>query len=102
MTLLKLAPDSERLRRIARAYAAGEMDEEEYRRIRAEVIDGFMMVDHTADDTEQRWSPPATVPPPAKPASASLWTGQLTSRGLRWLLGAAVVLVSSIVLLLLL
>jgi hypothetical protein len=59
MSLLKLAPDSERLRRIARAYAAGEVDEAEYRLIRAEVIDSFVPDPHLGDDTQQRWSPPA-------------------------------------------
>jgi hypothetical protein len=59
MSLLKLAPDSERLRRIARAYAAGEVDEEEYRRIRTEVIDGFVPDPHGGDDTQQRWLPEA-------------------------------------------
>jgi len=66
MSLLKLAPDSERLRRIARAYAAGEVEETEYRRIRAEVIDGFVPDPHLGDDTQQRWSPPAI------PASESM------------------------------
>jgi hypothetical protein len=68
MSLLKLAPDSERLRRIARAYAAGEVEESEYRRIRAEVIDGFVPDPHLGDDTQQRWSPPE---PSAEPADAA-------------------------------
>jgi hypothetical protein len=57
MSLLKLAPDSERLRRIARAYAAGEVAESEYRRIRSEVIDRFAPGTNVGDDTEQRWVP---------------------------------------------
>ena len=69
MSLLKLAPDSERLRRIARAYAAGEVEEAEYRRIRAEVIDGFVPDAHLGDDTQQRWSPPATESPGSGPAA---------------------------------
>jgi hypothetical protein len=68
MSLLKLAPDSERLRRIARAYAAGEVEESEYRRIRTEVIDGFVPDPHLGDDTQQRWSPPE---PSAESADAS-------------------------------
>ena len=68
MSLLKLAPDSERLRRIARAYAAGEVEESEYRRIRAEVIDGFVPDPHLGDDTQQRWSP---TEPSAEPVDAA-------------------------------
>ena len=41
MTLLRLSPDSERLRRIAKAHAAGELSTPDYRRIRAEVIESF-------------------------------------------------------------
>ncbi len=41
MSLLKLTPESERLRRIAKAHAAGEISRGEFRRIRSSVIDGF-------------------------------------------------------------
>ncbi len=57
MTLLRLSPDSERLRRIAKAHAAGELSTPDYRRIRAEVIERFgddAGADH-GDDTEPRW-----------------------------------------------
>ena len=57
MTLLRLSPDSERLRRIAKAHAAGELSTPDYRRIRAEVIERFRDdagAEH-GDDTEPRW-----------------------------------------------
>jgi len=58
VTLLKLAPESERLRRIARAYAAGEMSDDEYRQIRAGVIDDFdTQGGDWGEDTQQRWAP---------------------------------------------
>ena len=57
MSLLKLAADSERLRRVARAYAAGEVEEQEYRRIRSEVIERFTPEASVGDDTQQRWTP---------------------------------------------
>ena len=57
MTLLRLSPDSERLRRIAKAHAAGELSTPDYRRIRAEVIAGFTEsgLDAPGDETEPRW-----------------------------------------------
>ena len=70
MTLLRLSPDSERLRRIAKAHAAGEMSTPDYRRIRAEVIDRFVIGGTEAgdDDTQPRWlerpRAPATRPEP--------------------------------------
>ncbi len=57
MTLLRLSPDSERLRRIAKAHAAGELSTPDYRRIRAEVIEHFggAANDDHGDDTQRRW-----------------------------------------------
>ena len=57
MTLLRLSPDSERLRRIAKAHAAGELSTPDYRRIRAEVIERFSSgeVEEFDDDTQPRW-----------------------------------------------
>ena len=59
MSLLKLTPESERLRRIAKAHAAGELSQGEYRRIRAGVIESFGSgnVPELGDDTEPRWQP---------------------------------------------
>jgi hemolysin activation/secretion protein len=67
MTLLRLSPDSERLRRIAKAHAAGELSTPDYRRIRAEVIERFggdTVADH-GDDTEPRWLERPAAPAPA-------------------------------------
>ena len=57
MTLLPLTPDGERLRRIAKAHAAGELSTVDYRRIRGDVIERFAAHDGdiTGDDTQQRW-----------------------------------------------
>ncbi len=56
MTLLRLSPDSERLRRIAKAHAAGELSTPDYRRIRAEVIERFgsHAAEDRGDNTERR------------------------------------------------
>lgn len=67
MTLLRLSPDSERLRRIAKAHAAGELSTPDYRRIRAEVIERFSSgeVQEFDDDTQPRWlDRPVPTPPP--------------------------------------
>jgi hypothetical protein len=67
MTLLRLSPDGERLRRIAKAHAAGELSTPDYRRIRSDVIESFALDgagDLTGDDTQQRWlERPAPLPP---------------------------------------
>jgi hypothetical protein len=57
VTLLRLTPDGERLRRIAKAHAAGELSTSDYRRIRSDVIERFAALDGdiTGDDTQQRW-----------------------------------------------
>lgn len=55
MTLMKLAPESMRLRRMAKAYAAGELSETEYRAARREVIDNFSTAPLPDDDTRPRW-----------------------------------------------
>ena len=41
MSLLQLSPEAVRLRRIAKACAAGEMSRVEYRQVRREMIDQF-------------------------------------------------------------
>ena len=84
MTLLRLSPDSERLRRIAKAHAAGELSTPDYRRIRAQVIDGFTDAAPEApgDETEPRWlyrpiapaiktDPPLSRRAPSGPACGS-------------------------------
>lgn len=79
MSLLKLSPDSERLRRFARAHAAGEMSTPEYRQARAQVIANFDVdaANDMGDDTQRRWLPaqaPQSVQrePVAAPASAAI------------------------------
>ena len=51
MKLLKLAPESQRLRRMVKAFAAGELDRLEYREARRQIIDNF--VPFVADDDTQ-------------------------------------------------
>ena len=50
---MKLAPETVRLRRVAKAYAAGEFSLREYRVARHEVINNFS-VDCLGDDDTQR------------------------------------------------
>jgi len=67
MTLLRLSPDGERLRRIAKAHAAGELSTPDYRRIRSDVIESFAqdgLGDVSGDDTQQRWFERPTPLPP--------------------------------------
>ena len=84
MTLLRLSPDSERLRRIAKAHAAGELSTPDYRRIRAEVIERFSSGEaEEFDDTQPRWldrptpaAQPSLVPVPTDgppPARRRVW-----------------------------
>lgn len=54
MSLMKLSPETVRLRRIAKAFAAGEFSEEEYRLARREVIANFVPTSMDDDDTQPR------------------------------------------------
>jgi len=73
MTLLRLSPDSERLRRIAKAHAAGELSTPDYRRIRAEVIERFSSgeAEELDDDTQPRWLDRPVATPPLMPPVAT-------------------------------
>ena len=73
MTLLRLSPDSERLRRIAKAHAAGELSTPDYRRIRAEVIERFSIgeAEELDDDTQPRWLDRPVATPPLMPPVAT-------------------------------
>lgn len=51
--LLKLSPEATRLRRLAKAFAAGECSQADYRALRREIIDGYSRP-ATGDDTERR------------------------------------------------
>lgn len=61
MSLMKLAPECVRLRRMAKAHAAGEVTEDEYRQARREVIDGFSSAPYHDDDTRPRFAEDPTL-----------------------------------------
>jgi hemolysin activation/secretion protein len=89
VTLLRLSPDSERLRRIAKAHAAGELSTPDYRRIRAEVIERFAGADPAdiGDNTERRWiERPAKTPVSDSAAAAEPRVRWLDRRRAYWLL----------------
>lgn len=71
MRLLKLTPESERLRRIAKAHAAGEISRGEFRRIRSGVIDGFGEASQRdmGDATQPRWIASESTTQRFQPAS---------------------------------
>ena len=54
MTLMKFSPETVRLRRVAKAYAAGEFSRSEYRATRREVIANFRADASSDDDTQRR------------------------------------------------
>lgn len=54
MSLMKLAPETVRLRRVAKAHAMGEFSMAEYRQARREVIDNFEPYRVAEDDTQPR------------------------------------------------
>lgn len=55
MSLMRLPPESVRLRRIAKAHAAGEFSLIDYRQARREVIANFKASQVEDDDTQPRW-----------------------------------------------
>lgn len=78
MTLMKLAPEIVRLRRVAKAYAAGEFSRMEYRQERREVIENFQPDAIGDDDTQPRFATVGVgqqpLPVPVNPARMSwLW-----------------------------
>jgi hypothetical protein len=95
MKLLRLTPDGERLRRVAKAHAAGELSTADYRRIRSDVIERFSAQngDITGDDTQQRWVDRSST------ATADAADGAKPSRtarratGVVWVIGAALLLI---------
>lgn len=54
MSLMKLAPETVRLRRVARAHSMGEFSMAEYRQARREIIDNFEAYRAAEDDTQPR------------------------------------------------
>ena len=93
MSLLKLDPATERLRRIARAHAAGELSRAEYRRIRRDVVNAFSAeptpaaseagAEDVTEDTRRRVEL-GPLPPPALAARPMLFPAR---RRWRWLTG---------------
>lgn len=66
MSFMKLPPEAVRLRRLARAHAAGELSEAEYRQSRRELLDRFEAVPDAAadsldDSTRPRWDDDVTL-----------------------------------------
>ena len=58
MTLMKLSPETVRLRRVSKAHALGEFSMAEYRQARREVIDNFEPHRPDEDDTQPRVEAP--------------------------------------------
>jgi hemolysin activation/secretion protein len=90
MSLMKLSPETVRLRRVAKAHALGEFSLIEYRRARREVIENFDPGQVSDDDTQPRSQilpePPAP-PAPEKPRRMRWWMAALLAAVA--LLGAA-------------
>ncbi|MEQ8991904.1 MAG: SHOCT domain-containing protein, partial [Pseudomonadales bacterium] len=66
MSFMKLPPEAVRLRRLARAHAAGELSEAEYRQSRRDLLDRFEAApdevrDHFDDSTRPRWDEDITL-----------------------------------------
>ncbi|MFU8814078.1 MAG: ShlB/FhaC/HecB family hemolysin secretion/activation protein [Pseudomonadales bacterium] len=95
--LLKLAPETVRLRRMAKAFAAGELSEAEYRSARRAIIDNFSEVPPEDDNTRPRWAEAETLPRLEVEQTMSRMTldgkpGGYGSRRWLWLLALAGVL----------
>ena len=82
MSLMKLAPETVRLRRVAKAHAMGEFSMAEYRQARREVIDNFEPYRVAEDDTQPRLQSPVSerdMSAPVQEADGkrrwSLWLG---------------------------
>ena len=58
MSLMRFAPEIVRLRRVAKAYAAGEFSQLEYRDARRDVIENFQPHQFAHDDTRRREDAP--------------------------------------------
>jgi hemolysin activation/secretion protein len=66
VSFMKLAPEAVRIRRLARAHAAGELSEAEYRASRRAVIENFaagvaIQADEADDNTRPRWDEDITL-----------------------------------------
>lgn len=101
MSLMKLAPESVRLRRVARAHAVGEFTQTEYRRARREVIENFDVAGTADDDTrprsQQRPTPSGSAPSPGRQTDpVTPATTHRSRRGwLAWLAAALALVLAS-------
>lgn len=94
MSLMKLAPETVRLRRVAKAHALGEFSLAEYRRARREIIDNFEPHRVDEDDTQPRQQTAAVANGTPAPISV-VPTRPHPRRWLVWLLVAGAVLAAS-------
>ena len=85
---LDLSPEASRLRRVARACAAGEISRREYRRTRRELILTMQGVADVQDCTERRYDGEATLRRVAPTATTTRDRAGWSRRLLWWLLGA--------------
>ncbi len=81
MSLMKLAPETVRLRRVAKAHAMGEFSLAEYRQARREVIDNFDATELDEDDTQPR----LPLPEGGNESAAAVSVGQSPRRTLYWI-----------------
>ena len=92
MRLMKLAPETVRLRRVAKAHALGEFSLLEYRQARREVIDNFEAASAGDEDTQPRIPQPraettVSIQVPASKSTGHAWIG--------WLLAVIALLAAS-------
>ena len=93
MSLMKLAPETVRLRRVAKAHALGEFSLIEYRQARREVIDNFDIKQGGDDDTQPRFAAQpepnrgALYGEPVRTRSGRKWIG--------WILAGVALLVAT-------
>jgi hemolysin activation/secretion protein len=93
MSLMKLAPETVRLRRVAKAHALGEFSLTEYRQARREVIDNFDIQHAGDDDTQPRFAaqpePNRSTPvdEPVRAPTGRKWMG--------WILAGLALLVAT-------
>jgi len=96
VSLLKLTPESERLRRLAKAHAAGELSRLEFRRMRSEVIEGTATQSGTTsgDVTRRRAGVVADPSEPGLATSASAPALEDPRRHWRWIVAGMLALVA--------
>lgn len=102
MTLMKLAPEAVRLRRVAKAHAAGEFSRVAYRDARRQVIEQFRPDAMAGDDTRRRGSPSSDARAARRTVDAqrtrNVGMPPSARRHWRWIMGLG--LVTALVLLL--